>query len=77
MNKVWVELRYGAGPGVSLCRVNNPYLLRVFKECALGKAKQLVEESAAIDEIIHLQDQAELERLEKILTVVIPNDDEN
>ena len=73
MGQVWVELKYGIkGQGISLCRLDNPYLLLVFKRCALSRAKWLAEESEGVDEIIHFQDQAELERLEKLLDLLIP-----
>lgn len=77
MGQIWVELKYGIkGQGVSLCRLDTPYLLLVFKRCALGRAKQLAEESEGVDEIIHFQDQAELQKLQKLLDMLIPDKEE-
>ena len=74
--QVWAELRYGvSGQGIALCKTDNPYLLRVFKRCALERASQLAEESDGVDAIIHLQDEAELERLKKLLAMLIPSNE--
>ncbi len=75
MEQIWVELRYGLGPGIPLCRTDNPYLLKVFKQCAIAKAEQRVAESEGVDEVIHYQDRAELERLGNILSLVIPDEE--
>ncbi|MBE9515077.1 MAG: hypothetical protein IMY79_02945 [Chloroflexi bacterium] len=76
MGQVWAELRYGVkGQGITLCRLDNPYLLRVFKQCALAKATQLAQESEAADEIIHFLDQIELEKLQALLELLIPGDE--
>jgi hypothetical protein len=73
IGQVWVELRYGvSGQGIALCKTDNPYLLKVFKRCALERASQLAVESDGIDAVIHIQDEAELERLEKLLAMLIP-----
>lgn len=75
MSTVWAELRYGVkGQGVALCRLDNPYLLKVFRQCALSRAERLAHESEGIDEVIHAQDQLELERLKKILDLIIPDE---
>ncbi|MFC2027460.1 hypothetical protein ACFLU3_02110 [Chloroflexota bacterium] len=76
MDEVWVELRYGPGPGISLCRMSHPYLLMVFKQCAIAKAQERVAESLGVDEVIHYQDRAELERLDNILSLVIPDEED-
>ena len=75
--KAWVELKYGVtGQGITICRSDSPYLLRVFKRCALQRAKQFANQSYEVDPIIHLHDDLELEKLEKLLGLLIP-DSEN
>ena len=75
MGKVWCELKYGLeGQGVVLCKLDNPYLLKVFKGCALQQALRNIEESNGVDEVIHLQDRMELERLERLLNLLIPEE---
>ena len=75
-NKVWLELRYGIpGHGVTLCRLDTPYALQVFKRCALVQAKQLAEESKGIDDIIHFLDEIELEKVQTLLGKLIPGEE--
>jgi hypothetical protein len=72
---VWVELKYGMkGQGVTICKLDDPYLLMVFKRCALRRGERYAEESEGVDEVIHLQDQMELKRLEKVLNILIPEE---
>lgn len=74
--KVWVELKYGVkGEGITICRLDNPYLLRVLKRCALQRAKQFTHQSNGVDDIIHLHDELELEGLEKLLEKLIPGNE--
>ncbi|MFC1934885.1 hypothetical protein ACFLXZ_01035 [Chloroflexota bacterium] len=77
--QVWAELKYGLkGQGVTICRLDSPVLLRAFKRSALRKAKQSAHQSNGVDEVIHLHDELELERLEQLLEKLIPsNDGEN
>ena len=73
--KVWLELRYGTqGQGITLCRLDTPYLLQVFKRCALMKANQLAEESQDIDDVIHFIDEIELTKLQRLLEDLIPDE---
>ncbi len=75
--QVWVELRYGVdGQGLTLCKSRDPQLLQVFKQYALEKANRLAEQSKRIDKVVYLQDKAEVERLQKLLPLVIPDDGE-
>ncbi len=72
--KVWVELKYGVkGQGITICRLDSPYLLSVFKRCALQKAEQFTLQSNGVDDVIHLHDELELGRLEKMLELLIPD----
>lgn len=75
MGDVWLELRYGTGgQGIALCKLDNPHLLVLFRRYALERAERNVGESEGVDQIIHLQDQMELERLERLLDLVIPRE---
>jgi len=75
MAQIWLELKYGVkGHGIALCRLDTPYLLQAYKKCALARARHLAEESRGIDEVIHFQDQTELERLQKLFNLVIPEE---
>lgn len=71
---VWVELKYGVGgKGVTICRLDHPYLLVAFKRCALRRAKEFTNQSEGVDNVIHLKDRLELEKLEKLLELLIPD----
>ncbi len=71
---VWIELKYGVGEkGVTICRLDHPYLLAAFKRCALRRAKEFTDQSEGIDNIIHLKDRLELENLETLLELLIPD----
>ena len=78
VGQVWVELRYGVGDqGLTLCKSRHPQLLQAFKQHVLERAKRLAAESKPIDKVIYLQDEAELKKLERVLPLVIPDDDED
>ena len=71
--EVWAELKYGTkGHGITICKVDTPYILKVFKRCALQRAEQFSNQSEKADEIIHLHDELELERLRKLLEKLLP-----
>lgn len=72
--KAWVELKYGVmGQGITICRSDSPYLLRVFRRCALQRAEQFANQSDGVDSIIHLHDDLEFKKLVKLLDELIPN----
>ena len=72
--RIWAELKYGLkGHGITICKLDSPYLLRVFKRCVLQRAKQLEEESSGVDDIIHLHDELELGKIERLLEILIPD----
>ncbi len=74
MQNVWVELKYGiCGQGIPLCKLDDQYLLRVFKERALSRAAEFVEESGGIDNVINTQDRMELAKLTVLLGMIIPS----
>ena len=60
---------------VALVATRNPKALQAFKEAVLEEAILAVMDWEA-DEVFHAQNQKELERLEKLLGLLIP-DDEN
>ena len=63
------------GRTVAIAATRNPAALRAFKEAVLEEARLAVLDWGP-DEVIHIQDQAELERLQTSLRVLIPDDDE-
>ena len=60
---------------IALAATRNPRALQAFKEAALEEARLAAMDWEA-DEVLHVQNQKELERLEKLLGLLIP-DDEN
>ena len=60
---------------IALAATRNPRALQAFKEAALEEARLAAIDWEA-DEVLHAQNQIELERLEKLLGLLIP-DDEN
>lgn len=73
MQNVWVELKYGVcGQEIPLCKLDDQYLLSIFKERALSKAEEFVNESRGVDSVIHTQDKLELAKLRVLLGMLIP-----
>ena len=64
------------GRTVAIAATRNPEALQAFKEAVLQEAS-LASLDWEIDEILHLQDEAELERLSKVLALLIPEQDSN
>lgn len=60
---------------IALAATRSPRALQAFKEAALEEARLAAIDWEA-DEVLHAQNQKELERLEKLLGLLIP-DDEN
>ena len=60
---------------IALAATRNERALRAFKEAALEDARLATLDWQA-DEIIHLQEEVELERLQKLLDVLIPDEKE-
>lgn len=57
---------------VAIAATRNLKALQAFKEAVLAEAK-LAAMDWAIDEVLHTQNQTELERLEKLLGLLIPD----
>jgi len=75
MTQVWCELRYGMkGSNITLCRLNDPEVLSVFRQKALEKALRDAQESEGVDEVVHLQDKTELMRLKGLFDLITPTD---
>jgi hypothetical protein len=73
MSKIWVELRYGVMPhGTLLSLTDNPRLLVLTKREILGRLKTRLAEVVGADEILELIDRSELDRLQKVLDMLIP-----
>ena len=71
--QVWCELKYGMGSdSITLARLHDPQLLAAFKKRALDRARRDANESAAIDPVVHLQDEAEMKRLEGLFDLILP-----
>jgi len=60
---------------IALAATRSPRALKAFKEAALEEARLAAIDWEA-DEVLHAQNKKELERLEKLLGLLIP-DDEN
>lgn len=58
---------------VALAATRNEKALRAFKEAVLEEARLSILDWNA-DEVIHLQEEVELERLQKLLDLVIPEE---
>ena len=58
---------------MALAATRNGKALRAFKEAILEDARLSILDWQA-DEVIHLQEEVELERLEKLLDLVIPDE---
>ncbi len=76
MNKPILVLQYPdsrQGRTVAIAATRNPEALRLFKRVVLEEARLAVLDWA-VDEALHVQDQMELERLEKVLNLLIPEE---
>lgn len=73
---VWTEVRYGTlTSSVRLARLQDREVLAAFRDRALERARLDAEESRNIDPVIHIEDQAELRRLEQLFRVIAPDSD--
>jgi len=80
VTNVWCELKYGdyeKGAGISICELDNPYLIRVFRNCALSRAQRWAEQSNGVDKVIHAHDLKELERLQEVFSLLMPDQDDD
>ena len=74
----WVELRYGWGlKGIPIGQTASPELLKQVKEILLSEAERRAEVSQKVDPILGFIEEQELEKLRRILGVVIPDNGEN
>jgi hypothetical protein len=73
----WVELRYGWGlKGIPIAQTASSELLKLAKEILLAEAERRAEVSQKVDPILGFIEEQELEKLRRILTVVIPSNGE-
>jgi len=73
----WVELRYGWGlKGIPIAQTANSELIRQVKEILLAEAERRAEVSQKVDPILGFIEEQELEKLRRILGIVIPDDGE-
>ena len=74
----WVELRYGWGlKGIPISQTASSELLKQVKEVLLSEAERRAEVSQKVDPILGFIEEQELEKLRRILGVVIPDNGEN
>ena len=74
----WVELRYGWGlKGIPIAQTASSELLKQIKEILLSEAVRRAEVSQKVDPILGFIEEQELEKLRRILGVVIPDNGEN
>lgn len=72
MSKVWLELRYGNGStGITLFQLDDLTLIRAFARNALKKAEEKAFESEILDPVLGVIDRLELEKLKKVLDLVV------
>lgn len=73
MNKTWLELKYGQGAaGLTVCRLDNERVLRVFKRTALDRAEGRLHDSELLDPVVAVMDRFDLEKLRAVLDALIP-----
>jgi hypothetical protein len=73
----WVELRYGWGlKGIPIAQTASLELLKQVKEILLSEAEQRAGVSQKVDPILGFIEEQELEKLRRILEVVIPGNGE-
>ena len=73
----WVELRYGWGlKGIPVAQTACSEILRRMKEILLAEAEQRAEVSLNVDPVLGFIEEQELEKLRRILEVIIPSDGE-
>jgi len=78
MSKVWLELRYGTRrAGITLFRLDDPKVIRAFARNAIKKAKERAFESEILDPVLGIIDHAELIKLQRMLDVLMPEDEGN
>jgi len=74
----WVELRYGWGlKGIPIAQTASSELLKQLKEILLAEAERRAQISCKVDPVLGLIEEQELEKLRRILRVVIPDNGEN
>jgi hypothetical protein len=74
----WVELRYGWGlKGIPIGQTASLQLLKQVKESLLAEAERRAEVSHKVDPVLGFIEEQELEKLRRILGVVIPNNGES
>lgn len=72
----WIELRYGWGlKGTLIAQTGNPDLLREVKRVILAEAERKAELSKRVDYVLGSIEREELVKLQRILNMVIPEDD--
>ena len=74
----WIELRYRWGlKGIPIGQTASSKLLKQVKEILLAEAERRAEVSHKVDPVLGFIEEQELEKLRRILKVVIPNNGEN
>ena len=73
----WVELRYGWGlKGIPIGQTASSELLKQVKGILLSEAERRAEVSQKVDPILGFIQEQELEKLRRILEVVVPGNSE-
>jgi hypothetical protein len=74
----WVELRYGWGlKGIPIAQTASSELLKQLREILLAEAERRAQISRKADPVLGLIEEQELQKLRRILRVVIPDNGEN
>lgn len=70
----WIELRYGWGlKGIPIAQTVSSELLKQVKETLLTEAERRAESSRKVDSVLGFIEEQELEKLRRILEVIIPS----
>jgi hypothetical protein len=74
----WIELRYGWGlKGIPIAQTASSELLIRLKEVLLTEAERRARISQKVDPVLGFIEEQELEKLRRVLRVVIPNNSES
>jgi hypothetical protein len=74
----WIELRYGWGlKGIPIAQTASSELLIRLKEVLLTEAERRARISQKVDPVLGFIEEQELEKLRRVLKVVIPNNSES
>ncbi len=73
VRKVWLELKYEAGPFAPVVAVvETPRILRLIKAFLIARQEAILIKAREVDGVLAMEEQVELDRLTTILDILIP-----